>query len=381
MHIAFASSLLKKTEINSLGGGQVWSSNFLMEEIARGNTFDHFAVNGSLAVDNLIKLYPILDKGTDEYRKKELLPSDNIEKDVQKFSMAKYGNVLLQIKQKEDKYDLVIDSTGSNMFSMNWNFFHVPLIVIGHLPVSNRYVDFFRFNNLPNNVFFIFPTRYQYENATWVSNNQKFIISHGVDISKFSLNEKNNDNICWVGRINPSTPKGVSSAVDIATQLRKKINIFGSIEDSDYQLIVKNWKSNDLISFYECKSDKDIIYNAKLFLFPIQWEEPFGLVMIEAMACGTPVVAYARGSVPEVVKDGETGFIVNSSDADIRGDFIIKKTGIEGLCEAVNRIYAMPEDEYRQMRRNCRRHVEENFTVERMVDAYEKVYREILLKK
>lgn len=103
--------------------------------------------------------------------------------------------------------------------------------------------------------------------------------------------------------------------------------------------------------------------------------------MIEAMACGTPVVAYARGSVPEVIKDGETGFIVNPSDTDIRGNWIIKKTGIEGLCEAVERIYSMPEDQYRQMRRNCRAHVEKNFTVERMVDEYEKVYKEILLSK
>ena len=59
--------------------------------------------------------------------------------------------------------------------------------------------------------------------------------------------------------------------------------------------------------------------------------------MIEAMACGTPVIAFAKGSVPEVVKDGVTGFIVNASDDDIRGDWIIKKTGIEGLCEAVEK--------------------------------------------
>jgi len=103
--------------------------------------------------------------------------------------------------------------------------------------------------------------------------------------------------------------------------------------------------------------------------------------MIEAMACGTPVVAYARGSVPEVIKDGETGFIVNSSEEDKRGDWIVKKTGIEGLCEAVEKIYAMPKNQYIEMRKNCRKHVENNFTVEKMVNNYEKVYREIIDKQ
>jgi glycosyltransferase involved in cell wall biosynthesis len=102
------------------------------------------------------------------------------------------------------------------------------------------------------------------------------------------------------------------------------------------------------------------------------------MVMIEAMACGTPVVAFARGSVPEVIKDGETGFIVNPSDEDKQGDWIFKRTGVDGFGEAVERIYSMPDTEYRKMRYACRRHVEENFTVEKMVNGYETVYRKIL---
>jgi glycosyltransferase involved in cell wall biosynthesis len=121
--------------------------------------------------------------------------------------------------------------------------------------------------------------------------------------------------------------------------------------------------------------------SGKLFIFPTRWEEPFGLVLVEAMACGTLVVTFACGSVPEVIKDGETGFIVNSSEEDKRGDWIVKKTGIEGLCEAVERIYSMPEEQYRQMRRACQAHVENNFTVEKMVDEYEKIHKQILEKR
>lgn len=101
-------------------------------------------------------------------------------------------------------------------------------------------------------------------------------------------------------------------------------------------------------------------------------------MFIEAMATGSPVVTFARGSAPEIIVDGETGFLVNQSDEYIRGNWIIKKTGVEGLCEAVNKIYSMPDDQYRKMRQAARRRVEENFTVEKMVEGYENVYIKVL---
>lgn len=121
-----------------------------------------------------------------------------------------------------------------------------------------------------------------------------------------------------------------------------------------------------------------LLRNAKLFVFPIQWEEPFGMVMIEAMASGTPVVAFARGAVPEIVKDGETGFLVNSSETDKRGDWITKTTGMDGLCEAIERIYAMSRERYQEMRYAAHLHVSRYFTVAKMGAEYEKVYQEVI---
>ena len=106
--------------------------------------------------------------------------------------------------------------------------------------------------------------------------------------------------------------------------------------------------------------------------------EPFGLVMLEAMACGTPIVAYARGSIPEVIEDGKTGFLVNNSQDDIRGNWIIKKTGVEGIKEAIDKIYSMSKDEYQKMRLACRNHIEKNFSVGKMVNEYKKVYQQIV---
>ena len=94
-------------------------------------------------------------------------------------------------------------------------------------------------------------------------------------------------------------------------------------------------------------------------LFPIDWEEPFGLVMTEAMACGTPVIATPRGAVPEVVVDGETGFIVP----------------VEGYAEAAADALRRTEE---IDPRECRRHVEERFSAEAMVSGYEKVFERIL---
>jgi glycosyltransferase involved in cell wall biosynthesis len=98
---------------------------------------------------------------------------------------------------------------------------------------------------------------------------------------------------------------------------------------------------------------------AQALLFPIGWDEPFGLVMIEAMACGTPVIAYNRGSVSEIIVDGKTGFVVDPEE------------GVEGLVAAIKKIGNID-------RVACRRHVEKHFSLKAMIDGYEKVYSALL---
>ena len=97
--------------------------------------------------------------------------------------------------------------------------------------------------------------------------------------------------------------------------------------------------------------------------------------MAESMACGTPVVAFNHGSVSEVIRDGVTGFIVypDLGNYPNKGSFIIKKTGIEGLVEAVKNIDKID-------RNACRKHIEDNFTVKKMVDGYERVYNQLINK-
>lgn len=233
--------------------------------------------------------------------------------------------------------------------------------------------------------------RYKSLNFSSISNSQRALDLNFLDTVYNSVNSTKyyptnscpNKSLLWVGRL--TDKKGPAEALSVAQSLGLKLLLLGHVTDKKYfEENIKKFSTNDNITIIINSLQDDVIrnyQNSYLTLFPIKWDEPFGLVMIESMACGTPVVAFANGAAPEVIKDGETGFLVNPSDDDIKGDFIIKKTGIEGLQEAVQWVYGLSENEYRKMRKNCRKLVEEKFTVEKMVDNYEKVYERILKER
>src|SRR3989344_7388553 len=203
------------------------------------------------------------------------------------------------------------------------------------------------------------------------------VIYHGVDIKKFAYENGEGEYLAFLGRY--IEEKGVLEAIAAAKKSDLTLKMIG---DDAYRVlpyyqnnILPNLKKGSIEdeSFFGEGDRGTFLRNAKALLFPIQWEEPFGMVMIEAMACGTPVIAFNRGSVSEIVRDGLTGFIIDQDDTNRpnKGKWIIKKQGIEGLVEAIKRIDEID-------RAACRKHVEENFTVEKMVHGYEEVYKKIL---
>ena len=281
------------------------------------------------------------------------------------------------------KFDIVHINYFHYLFAPFSKFLSKPVIFTEHLPLLSSPIWQELINKMVKPAdLFVFVAKHAYEKAGLINN--KTLIYHGIDTSLFPFSEINENYMFLLGRAKPK--KGLLEAVLVAKKTNRQLYATEVVIRPDDKIFLEKkikpllTNQNNIHLLNPLPYPEKIPYyqKAKLFLFPIQWEEPFGLVMIEAMACGTPVVAYARGSVPEVIKDGETGFIVNSSEEDKRGDWIVKKTGIDGLCEAVEKIYSMPEKQYRQMRKNCRTHVEKNFTVERMVDEYEKIYQQII---
>lgn len=141
---------------------------------------------------------------------------------------------------------------------------------------------------------------------------------------------------------------------DYKNNLAEKLNSGEDIIDNKEIIFVGNLTDKQKIPFYK---------NAKSFIMPIKWQEPFGLTMIESMACGTPVIATNFGSVPEVIKDNETGIIVKGLEND--------EEILESIIEATKNISSINPN-------ICRMHVEKNFSIETEADSYIKLYKKII---
>ena len=184
-------------------------------------------------------------------------------------------------------------------------------------------------------------------------------VYNGLDLKKFPFSEKPKDHCLFLGRLLPT--KGVKEAIAACKITGERLIIAGTPSEGDYwEKEIKPHLNKNIQYVGNIPYEETYKYygQAKVTLCPIQWEEPFGLTFIESMATGTPVIAFDRGSAREIIKDGETGFVVKN---------------VEEMIKAIKRIGEIK-------REGCRRWVEEKFTIERMVNDYEKVFYQIIRK-
>ena len=187
--------------------------------------------------------------------------------------------------------------------------------------------------------------------------NWRATVHHGLPPDLYTFHPGPGDYFAFVGRISPE--KRVDRAIEIATACGVPLRIAAKVDAADrdyFALHIKPLLDHPLVEFVgeiDEQRKNDFIGNARALLFPIDWPEPFGLVMIEAFACGTPVISYPGGSVAEVMQHGVTGFVVSDQQEAI---------------EAASQVQLID-------RRRCRAVFEERFTAPTMARRYLEVYR------
>tara|TARA_Y100000310_G_scaffold344890_1_gene460274 strand:+ start:2975 stop:4039 length:1065 start_codon:yes stop_codon:yes gene_type:complete len=269
---------------------------------------------------------------------------------------AYLASVMQELLKRERQFDIVFNHARSGyLFLPLTHFLKTPVVNILHLPLFEEMAKVLAF--------------YKRSNVVTISNSQrkgfsqvKYLatIYNGVHLSEFQFQQKPKDYFLFVGALGEH--KNPKEAIQAAKKAGVKLILVGGKKREPYfSKEVKPLIDGKQIQYKGEVAGKqriNLFRSAKALLFPIKWEEPFGLVMIEAMACGTPVIAYRHGAVKEIVKHGKTGFIVRNV------------TEMAGAIKKINLIN----------RKVCRAHVEQHFSTEKMLDGYEKIIKSVVKK-
>jgi glycosyltransferase involved in cell wall biosynthesis len=338
MQIAQVAPLIETVPPERYGGTERIVS-YLTEELIRlGHEVTLFASGGSTTNANLIEV-----------------SDGSVRSDPSACPILRNVIELEEVFKRAEEFDLIHFHDG---------FLHFPLVrrlqistvntTHGRMDLPDLVPIFEEFADMPlvsisNN------QRTPLPSANWVAT-----VYHGLPSNLYSFRAEPEDYVAFVGRICPE--KRPDRAIEIAKRAGIRLKIAAKVDKLDEQYFeseIKPLLDNSLIEFVgevDEAGKNALLGAARALLFPIDWPEPFGLVMIEALACGTPVIAFECGSVPEVLNDGKTGFIVRS------------------VPEAVERLKNITSIS----RRHCRQEFESRFTAAQMAKNYVTAYRQLL---
>lgn len=262
-----------------------------------------------------------------------------------------------KVFQMADQFDVIHGHIDYYPFSLARRHPYVPFVTTlhGRLDIQALQPLYEEFSDIPL-VSISDAQRSPLPSACWVGT-----VYHGMPLDLHPFYPRQGDYLAFLGRVSPE--KGLDTAIKIATQAGMPLKASLKIDQADRQYyesyirpLIRDNPHVDLIGELNEQEKTAFLGNAYAALFPIRWPEPFGLVMIEAMACGTPVIATRFGSVPEVMEHGASGFIVDTVDEAV---------------QAVEQVRTLSRERVRQV-------FEERFTVAKMVDGYEAVYAKLV---
>ena len=224
----------------------------------------------------------------------------------------------------------------------------------GRLDIKDLYPLYQEFSEIPL-VSISNAQRFPVLRANWIGT-----VYHGIPKNMYRFYKETGEYLAFLGRISPE--KGVDTAIEIAKKFEMPLKIAAKIDEYNpdyFETKIKKLIDHPLIEYIGEIDEKDkneFLGRAYALLFPIVWSEPFGLTMIESMACGTPVIAFPYGSVPEIMVEGKTGYIVHNIESALKALKLIEKFD----------------------RVTCREVFEDRFTSSRMVDDYINIYNQLI---
>ena len=345
MRIAQISPLFEAVPPKLYGGTERVVSSLTEELVAMGHDVTLFASGDSVTSATLAPM------------REQALRLDPSVRDW----VAIHYQMIERIYRRKDEFDVLhfhIDYFPMSLFGRQ----NVPYLttVHGRLDIK-EYIDVYStFPDAPM-VSISNSQRRPVPNLNWVRT-----IPHGMPQKLLTPQPVKRDYFAFLGRISPE--KGLDRAIKIVAAVGGKLKIAAKVDNADreyYETEIKPLLSQGHVEFIGEIDDTqkpDFLSGAKALVFPIDWPEPFGLVMIEAMACGTPVIAFNCGSVPEVIDDGITGFIIDGADENARINNAIAAIGRLGELDHVR----------------VRAQFDKRWTARRMAEDYVSLYAELI---
>ncbi|MCX6812546.1 MAG: glycosyltransferase family 4 protein [Candidatus Berkelbacteria bacterium] len=346
MKIAIVGAIDSAIKKDALGGTEIWSYSFSNELTKRGHEVTIFANPESKIEQKLLSI-----TGADKIK-------DPTTGEISKSLFAYFSiKEMAEVIKNQDQFDLIHFSVYSIQYYLPlFELIKKPIIVTIHGQSLNK-SDAEIILPQHKNVGFAIISKSFLEN--WPKPVSFQVIYNGINISDFPFSTAADNYFFWMSRISPE--KGVEDAIKFAEKTGEKLIIAGPIRNQKYFDAEIKPKLNSKIKFVGSLGLKEKVayyQKAKAFFMPIKWQEPFGLVTAEAMACGTPVIAYNRGAMAEIISDKIDGFVIEPDD-------------IDGLISAAKNLGKID-------RKKCREKVERNFTIEKMTDQYLEFYKKVL---